>query len=154
MPRRSPPRSRPAAPADSPGFLLGRSLPDEHAPIGFAARRTPPPPSEAIHYAGDGPLMTIAATGSGKSSGPVITNLLLHPGQGHCQVVEVTATLGRAARRCTGSRCDPDASLLAPDPEGLGAGTAVLGGRHQVPPRAEVAVDHGVRRQEALRLPG
>ncbi len=63
---------------------------------------------------------------------------------GHCQVVEVMAALGRVARRRAGSGCHLDARLLAPDPEGLVAGATELSGGHQVPPRAEVAVDHGV----------
>ena len=45
---------------------------------------------------------------------------------------------------CVTSRCHLDACLLPPDPEGLVTRTAVLIGGHQVPPRTEVAVDHGV----------
>jgi hypothetical protein len=52
--------------------------------------------------------------------------------------------LDRAARRLAGSRFHPDVRLLAPDPEGLVAGTPIPGGGHQVPPWAEMAVDHGV----------
>ena len=72
----------------------------------------------------------------------------------HWQVVEAGAVLDRAVQWRAGSPSDLDAGLLAPDPEGLVAGTAVLHGGHQVPPRSEIAVDHGVRRQEPLRLPG
>ena len=65
-------------------------------------------------------------------------------GAGDCQVVEVAVALGRAARRRARSHCRPGTRLLPPDPEGLGAGAAVLRCGHQMPPRAEVAVDHGV----------
>jgi hypothetical protein len=37
-----------------------------------------------------------------------------------------------------------DARLLSPDPEGLGAGIAVLSSGHQMSPRTEVAIDHRV----------
>ena len=53
---------------------------------------------------------------------------------------------------CTTSHCDLDASLLLPDLKGPGAGAPVLVGGHQMSPWAEVAVDHGVGWQEALRL--
>ena len=51
---------------------------------------------EPIRYAGDGPIITIAPTGAGKSSGPVICNALTHPGQLVCldvkgKVYEATA---------------------------------------------------------------
>jgi type IV secretion system protein VirD4 len=36
---------------------------------------------ELITYSGDGHLITFAPTGTGKTSGPVITNALTHPGQ-------------------------------------------------------------------------
>ena len=100
MSRRTRQRIATAALEDSPGFLLGRALPDDSEPIGFApsrpkARAGAPPP--LIHYAGDGPLMTIAATGAGKSSGPVITNLLLHPGQALC--IDIKGELHRVTAR-------------------------------------------------------
>jgi hypothetical protein len=60
--------------------------------------------------------------------------------------------LDRVARRLARSRFLPGTRLLPPNPEGLGAGAAVLCCGHQMPPRAEVAMDHGVGRQEALRL--
>ena len=50
------------------------------------------------------------------------------------------------SRRRLGTR------LLTPDPEGLVPRTTVLIGGHQVPPRTEVPVDHGVRREEPLGL--
>ena len=56
----------------------------------------------------------------------------------HCQAVEAIAAADRAARWDGGSRCHADARLLAPDPEGPGAGAPVPGGGHQVPPRAEM----------------
>ena len=46
-----------------------------------------------------------------------------------------------------------DARLLSPDPEHLGASTAVASGGHQMPPRPEMTVDHAVRGEESLRLP-
>jgi hypothetical protein len=50
------------------------------------------------------------------------------------------------------ARCDPDTRLLPPESEGLVTRAAVLIGGHQVPPRPEAAVDHGLRREESLRL--
>ena len=48
--------------------------------IGFAERARPEA-GELITYSGDGHLITIAPTGTGKTSGPVICNALRHPGQ-------------------------------------------------------------------------
>jgi hypothetical protein len=50
--------------------------------------------------------------------------------------------------------CRLDAHFLSLDPECLVAGSAVLTRGHQVPPRTEMAADHGVGRQEALSLLG
>ena len=63
---------------------------------------------------------------------------------GHRQVVGLMDVFDRAARRRWCSRRDLDAGLLPPHPEGFGAGAPVLSSSHQVPPRTEVAVDHGV----------
>jgi type IV secretion system protein VirD4 len=60
-------------------YILGRSRRTSR-PMGFAPHSS----SEAgdlITYGGDGHLMTFAPTGTGKTSGPVITNALKHPGQ-------------------------------------------------------------------------
>ena len=67
------------------GFLLGRTgraAPKRRA-VGFHAEDAPEPEEDdsLIRYSGDSPLMTLAPTGAGKSSGPVICNLLNHPGQ-------------------------------------------------------------------------
>jgi len=44
--------------------------------------------------------------------------------------------------------------LRPPDPDGLGPGTPGLAGRPPVSTRTEGAVDHAVRREEPLGLPG
>jgi type IV secretion system protein VirD4 len=48
--------------------------------VGFAAR-VAGGAGEFVTYSGDGHLMTVAPTGSGKTSGPVICNALTHKGQ-------------------------------------------------------------------------
>jgi type IV secretion system protein VirD4 len=48
--------------------------------VGFAGRVSGSS-DELISYSGDGHLMTFAPTGTGKTSGPVITNALKHKGQ-------------------------------------------------------------------------
>jgi transposase len=55
-------------------------------------------------------------------------------------------------RPCTASHCSLDASLLSPDLKGFGTGSTILTGGHQVSPRTEVPIDHGVGGQEPLRL--
>src|SRR5215467_11775879 len=49
-------------------------------PFGFADR-APLAPDDLITYDGEGHLITFAPTATGKTSGPVITNALTHPGQ-------------------------------------------------------------------------
>lgn len=61
------------------GFILGRTGTPSRT-IGFAASPHAQP-GKLITYSGDGHLMTLAPTGTGKTSGPVITNALTHPGQ-------------------------------------------------------------------------
>jgi hypothetical protein len=46
------------------------------------------------------------------------------------------------------------ARFLPPDLKGLGQGALVIDGRHQMPTRTEMAIDHAVRREEPLGLPG
>jgi type IV secretion system protein VirD4 len=63
------------------GLILGRSL-HESEPVGFHTQKyCTPEDGTLITYNGDGHLMTIAPTGTGKTSGPVISNALHHPGQ-------------------------------------------------------------------------
>ena len=62
----------------------------------------------------------------------------------HCQVVGPKRTQNHAARLSSSSRRHLDARLLPPHPEGFGTSTPVLHSGHQVSPRTEVAVDHGV----------
>jgi hypothetical protein len=62
----------------------------------------------------------------------------------HRQVVGLTAAFDRTAWHPSCSRCNLDARLLPPDPEGLGADIPVLNGCHQMPPRTEVAIEHRV----------
>jgi hypothetical protein len=73
---------------------------------------------------------------------------------GDCQLGGLEVVFDHAAARRCSSCCHLDARLLPPDPKGLGASAAVLSGGHEVPPRTEVAIDHGVHREEALRLLG
>src|SRR5450755_2893861 len=61
------------------GLILGRSV-SASRKIGFTAKGSDKA-GELVTYAGDGHLVTFAPTGTGKTSGPVITNALKHPGQ-------------------------------------------------------------------------
>lgn len=61
------------------GYILGRKARAKNR-IGFAAHNGQEN-NELIRYTGEGHLITIAPTGTGKSAGPVITNALTHPGQ-------------------------------------------------------------------------
>lgn len=65
------------------GFIMGRSKRD----------------GELIRYAGDGPIISIASTGAGKSAGPVICNALTHPGQLICLDVKGKVYEATAERR-------------------------------------------------------
>src|ERR1700722_20790521 len=60
-------------------LILGRSVASRRG-IGFAMRGHQPA-GELVTYSGDGHLISFAPTGTGKTSGPVITNALKHPGQ-------------------------------------------------------------------------
>ena len=60
-------------------LILGRSVAAARA-MGFAARGNDKA-GELVTYSGDGHLVTFAPTRTGKTSGPVITNALKHPGQ-------------------------------------------------------------------------
>src|SRR5688572_3556782 len=62
-------------------LILGRRSSVPTRQIGFSARIRKERRRELITYGGDGHLITIAPTGTGKTSGPVITNALRHPGQ-------------------------------------------------------------------------
>jgi type IV secretion system protein VirD4 len=62
-----------------PGLILGRSSRNCKS-FGFASRARPET-GDLITYSGDGHLITFAPTGTGKTSGPVISNALTHPGQ-------------------------------------------------------------------------
>ena len=55
-------------------LILGRSVAAART-MGFAAR-TDVEAGELVTYSGDGHLVTFAPTGTGKTSGPVITNAL------------------------------------------------------------------------------
>ena len=76
------------------------------------------------------------------------------PRDGHWQLVQRRGELGPIAEKVADLPGYLDARLLLPSPEGLGAGAPVLRGGHQVPPRAEMTIDHAVRGQEPLRLLG
>ncbi len=60
-------------------FILGRRISASRS-FGFTARE-PAQAGELITYRGDGHVITIAPTGTGKTSGPVICNALKYPGQ-------------------------------------------------------------------------
>ena len=60
-------------------YILGRRTAPART-IGFA-NRVHHATGDLITYSGDAHLLTVAPTGKGKSSGPVICNALLHPGQ-------------------------------------------------------------------------
>jgi type IV secretion system protein VirD4 len=61
-------------------LILGRRGRAAPRSIGFVAKQQRES-SELVTYSGDGHLITFAPTGTGKTSGPVITNALQHPGQ-------------------------------------------------------------------------
>jgi type IV secretion system protein VirD4 len=60
-------------------LILGRSIAASRG-MGFAAQAHVEA-GELVTYSGDGHLITFAPTRTGKTSGPVITNALTHPGQ-------------------------------------------------------------------------
>jgi type IV secretion system protein VirD4 len=60
-------------------LILGRSVAASRG-MGFAAQAHVEA-GELVTYSGDGHLITFAPTRTGKTSGPVITNALTHPGQ-------------------------------------------------------------------------
>src|SRR5579863_1953876 len=60
-------------------LILGRSVTAPRT-MGFT-KQASTEAGELITYSGDGHLVTFAPTGTGKTSGPVITNALTHPGQ-------------------------------------------------------------------------
>lgn len=61
-------------------LILGRRGTPKSRSIGFVARQQRES-RDLVTYSGDGHLITFAPTGTGKTSGPVITNALSHPGQ-------------------------------------------------------------------------
>ena len=85
------------------GLILGRSL-RASPPVGFHTARAPEPEGDLITYSGgDGHLMTIGSSGCGKTTGPVITNALAHPGA--AVIIDIKGEVYRAtasARRRLG----------------------------------------------------
>jgi type IV secretion system protein VirD4 len=61
------------------GLILGRGSAASRG-MGFSSR-VEKKTGELVTYSGEGHLITFAPTGTGKTSGPVITNALKHPGQ-------------------------------------------------------------------------
>jgi type IV secretion system protein VirD4 len=61
------------------GLILGRSITGSRG-MGFTSR-VESKAGELVTYSGDSHLITFAPTNTGKTSGPVITNALKHPGQ-------------------------------------------------------------------------
>ncbi len=72
-------RQRQSAGPTTPGLLLGWHSPTPSA-FGYAVGNRPAGPEEPLWYNGDGHLITIAPTRSGKGRGVLIPNLLLYPG--------------------------------------------------------------------------
>lgn len=96
----------PQAPA---GYLVGKTgvaaKPREMGFVRHAQAHAAPeqPAGGFIRYAGDSHIMTVAPTGTGKTSGPVICNALEHPGQ--LIVLDIKGEVYRAtgdARRAMG----------------------------------------------------
>ena len=64
------------------GLILGRDAPQPTPePIGFTQRKKPSGSSGLITYNGDGHVLTVAPTGTGKTSSAAIPNALMHQGQ-------------------------------------------------------------------------
>ncbi len=61
-------------------LILGRSVAGSRG-MGFYQKQQSQRGGELVTYSGDGHLISFAPTGTGKTSGPVITNALTHPGQ-------------------------------------------------------------------------
>ncbi len=99
------------------GFVVGRASRVADARRGPPWRRNASPASDLLRYAGDGHLLTIAPTRSGKGTGCVLPNLLTYPG-----AVLVTDPKGEnfavtaRARRAMGQQ------VVALDPFGLVGG--------------------------------
>jgi len=89
-------------------LILGRSVTAPRT-MGFT-RQTSAEAGELITYSGDGHLVTLAPSETGKTSGPVITNALTHPGQlivldMKGEVFAATAEATRFGSGCTWSLC-------------------------------------------------
>lgn len=83
MKRRTQICKRPTIPFTSSEIILGRRLPQRSYGIGFSRCFEQPAPemaTELIRYNGDGHLITVAPTRSGKGVGTVIPNLLCYYG--------------------------------------------------------------------------
>lgn len=75
------------------GLILGRrGKPAKR--VGFAHSDATSASGDLITYSGDGHLVTLAPTGTGKTSGPVICNALTHPGQ--LIVIDIKGEIYRA----------------------------------------------------------
>jgi type IV secretion system protein VirD4 len=99
-----PTRTRQQRPAPlAHGLILGRRNPSVRIPVGFAVPQKPQPtrlPNDdgsLITYRGDGHVITIAPTGTGKTAGSVICNALNHPGQ--LIVIDIKGEVYRATAR-------------------------------------------------------
>jgi type IV secretion system protein VirD4 len=99
-----PDRTRQKRPAPlAYGLILGRLSPPARIQVGFAAPQKAGrlQPSESddslITYRGDGHVITVAPTGTGKTAGSVICNALNHPGQ--LIVIDIKGDVYRATAR-------------------------------------------------------
>ena len=85
------------------GLILGRFSPPARVPVGFAVPQKAGQfqPSESddslVTYRGDGHVITVAPTGTGKTAGSVICNALNHPGQ--LIVIDIKGDVYRATAR-------------------------------------------------------
>jgi len=68
----------------------------------------------------------------------------------HCQANGYGDARGRQKGDSAVSRCLVNADLLSPDPKRLRANASMVGCAHEMAPRPEVPVDHGMRGQEPL----
>ena len=80
------------------GLILGRDAPQPSPePIGFTRQKKPRRSTRLITYSGDGHVLTIAPTGTGKTSSAAIPNALMHEGQ--AIILDIKGEIYRATAR-------------------------------------------------------
>ena len=73
---------------------------------------------------------------------------------GIVKLFDVRLAFGRVTLAWSSLSRHLDARFLSPNPKRVSPSTAILNGGHQVAPRSEVAIDHGMRGEEPLCLSG